>query len=252
MSRVTQGILTGCDAEQEWLLAWWWESLRKHNNYSVCFIDFGMSEAGRKWCKARGEVLPSAHSIQLASEEQIEPLRKEQWLERYGGAVWRRRAVWFKKPLALLDSPFELSLWLDLDCEVKGGVDLIFTYLWLGAALVLRPEHEIVQQLHRELGWLRAGEINYNSGVLGFRRDAPILQSWVDEARNHSDLFPSDQQALSSAIWKTKCPVFHLSSAFNWNPQEGPSREAVIVHHSGGVSKNRLRDRLISQHLNTD
>jgi hypothetical protein len=51
------GIIVGCDANQEWLLPWWWDHYCKHNSYPVAFVDFGMSEAALAWCQEKGQCI---------------------------------------------------------------------------------------------------------------------------------------------------------------------------------------------------
>lgn len=54
---MNKGVLVGADQKQEWLLLWWWKNYSEENELPVCFVDFGMSEKGRKWCQKRGQLL---------------------------------------------------------------------------------------------------------------------------------------------------------------------------------------------------
>ncbi len=50
------GILTGCDQNQEWMLKWWWENYTACNQFPVTFVDFGMTASAKKWCEKHGTV----------------------------------------------------------------------------------------------------------------------------------------------------------------------------------------------------
>lgn len=108
-----QGVLVGCDQEQEWLLKWWWNNFRKHNRYRVAFVDFGMSEEAKAWCKSKGDLIKL--DIKLP--------------------------VHLVKPLAFLQSPFRNTVWIDLDCEITGSIAPIFQkiHAYSGVALVSEP-----------------------------------------------------------------------------------------------------------------
>ncbi len=112
------GIIVGCDANQEWLLPWWWSHYSKCNTYPVVFIDFGMTSEGIVYCQQRGTCIPLG-AIPLSAKP-IRSLKKRTlWEQQYSPALWRQRMIWFKKPFALLISPFPFSLWLDLDCRFR-------------------------------------------------------------------------------------------------------------------------------------
>ena len=86
------GVLTGCDARHEWLLPWWLEKLREHNPLiPVAFANYGMTEKGLKFCQAHGQVYN----------------------------IFAPKALWFRKPFAILNSPFAVTLPMDPDCEVR-------------------------------------------------------------------------------------------------------------------------------------
>ena len=100
-----QGIIVGCDANQEWLLPWWWEHYSAWNRYPVVFIDFGMTTEGIAFCQQRGSCLPLGPILLM--EKSIRSFKKRAiWEQHYGKALWHRRMIWFKKPFALLRAPF--------------------------------------------------------------------------------------------------------------------------------------------------
>jgi hypothetical protein len=52
------GVIVGCDAEQEWMLTWWWMHYRLHNDYPVTFFNFGnLSPEAENWCRKKGALV---------------------------------------------------------------------------------------------------------------------------------------------------------------------------------------------------
>ena len=91
-------FITGCDASTEWMLPWFVETYRKHNDTPLMIMDFGMETSA--YAGIRKSV--------RGSEE-----------------------GWFKKPKAMrIASAFaEQVCWLDTDCEVLGDLSGIFDYV---------------------------------------------------------------------------------------------------------------------------
>lgn len=232
-----QGIVIASDQNQEWLLSWWWSHYSKYNSYPVVIVDLGLSEKGRNWCKKEGiEILTLPET--LYPEKQINCAEKRSvWENHYGEAIWRYRLIWFKKPFALQLSPFEYSLWLDLDCQVKGSLDPIFNSLFMGFDLAIKKEPVEIQKQHQEKRFLSDDEINYNGGVIGFRKNAPFLNRWIEEIQERNDQYVFDQQALSRAISKEKPPLFELPENYNWSIVHGINSEALINHFHGSVKE---------------
>jgi hypothetical protein len=246
-----RGILTGCDAAQEWLLPWWYRHLRAHSDDPVAFADFGMSEEARRWAAERGRVIDAT---QLPFELQPVPLNRGvigfseaeelgwQGMER---AVAHLRQAWFKKPLACVQFPFEQTVWLDLDCEVRGPLEPLFHVLWLtqfDVAIAREPIRDpnpssILQRR------LLPGEETYNSGVIAFRRNAPLIRGWYERAARSSGEFTGDQDALSREIFLTRAPLYTLPDAYNYR-SPAPDPHAVIIHYAA-QRKEEIRAQIM-------
>ncbi len=213
-----QGTIVGCDANQEWLLDWWWGHYSKHNSYPVAFFDFGLSENGLRWCRQKGTLfaLPP-----LPPLKPVSPEKRQLWEQRAGSGIWPFRAAWFKKPLAFLYAPYSFSLWIDLDCEIRGNLEPLFNALSFGADIALVPERE---QRSKE-------EITYNSGVVAFRRKSAILHQWADLCYHANDQFMGDQNALSRAIRLHRPPLAPLPDLYNWTMDQGFHSQALILHY---------------------
>ncbi len=223
-----RGIIVGSDHKQEWLLSWWWKHYSSHNSYPVVFMDFGLSEEGKLWCQERGQCIP-VPSFEIESENKVSFQNKEFWEARFGKSIWFCRSVWFRKPLALLLSPFDAGLWLDLDCQVNGPLEPLFNSLLFGSDIAL-ARNDLTSNSSSQ-------EINYNSGVIAFKKDAPILHNWAEEALNRNAEYPTDQQALCRAIFIHKPSLVELPVSYNWQTALGPNSEALIYHYSDGTGK---------------
>ncbi|MBS3903171.1 MAG: hypothetical protein KGZ30_02210 [Anaplasmataceae bacterium] len=237
-----KGIIVGCDSQQEWLLSWWWEHYHIHNEYPIVFIDFGMTEQALAWCRTKGECmdLPALHP-DPASKTDVLPQVKELWETRYGEEIWSRRNIWFKKPSALLRSPFRYTIWLDLDCQVNASLEPLFHCLYFGIDIALVKEPDYIQALDQYQQLLLPGEIHYNSGVLAYQQHAAILHQWAELALRSSEQFSGDQQALSRAIHLYHPQLFELPSIYNWSCTFGPNTNAKIHHFHSDYGKKEIK-----------
>jgi hypothetical protein len=226
-----RGVIIGCDQKQEWLLPWWWKHYSSYNDLPVSFVDFGMSEKALSWCKKRGtaKTLPPSS---LGKEKRVSSSHKKQWEDHYGKGVFYPRSAWFKKPQALILSPFEQGLWLDLDCQVNGSLEPIFNSLIFGAEIALVKEPECMQYQEVAL---------YNSGVIAFQKNADILHHWMKEASLHSEKHVGDQSALSEVIFQKKPSLVELPFHCNWLRILGEANYTPLINHwTGVIGKARI------------
>lgn len=236
---MVEGIVVGCDKTLEWILPWWWKHYRTHNNYPVAFADFGMSKKAVSWCQKHGRLLTITAP---AFEERLSPKKQADWEKRFGSRVLKYRTQWFKKPLAVLASPFSCGIWLDLDCQVKGSLEPLFHTLLLGAEIALVADH------NQAINTLLPGEVNYNSGVIVFRKSAPILFKWASSIEKYRHHLVGDQDVLSRIIYLTKSAVVELPDLYNWNVFKGENREAIIYHFCNEAGKLRILEELSTTH----
>lgn len=231
----SKGILIGCDENQEWMLPWWWKNYSLHNTLPVAFVDFGLSEEGVAWCAGRGKVLSLPDYLpELKARQELCGERVMQWEKAYGDGFWRSRPCWFKKPHALLQTPFAKTLWLDLDCEVRGDVSGLFA-MEVGIGLV--PEPSFAHDFLRGHGLIETNEVCYNSGVILYRHGADAVVAWAKDSFCRADDFWSDQHLLSRQIFERDIEVRQLSDIYNWRMACGKNEEAIIVHWVGDVGK---------------
>ena len=245
-----QGILVGTDKAQEWLLPWWWEHYTRHNDYPVAFADFGMSDEARNWCAEKGRVIEiPAEDIPFPTLSLYEA-RENRWLAdlypiwiervKKNEELCEKRRVWFKKPLAFSLSPFPHSLWLDLDCEVRGNLEMLFILFPF-----IEPKFGATF-CGVEDALTNSGVIKlkcYNTGIVLFEPSSPVIKLWL-EYIHRSKFAIGDDYALSELLWDSKISIFELPENFHGRLIEGPNEKALIFHWAGDEGKEAIRQSL--------
>ncbi len=231
-----EGIIVGSDLSQEWLLPWWWEHYRRWNNYPVAFIDFGMSQESKAWCKKRGSLisLPVA-DIFVAEKNQIDSEVISAWEGAYGREFWHNRNGWFKKPLACLLSPFQKTIWIDSDCEIRGALKEVFDFCEHSSGIAIAKE----QNDKQPLAW-----VGYNSGVIVFKRGVVLLEEWADHSFERNHEYPGDQDILSVIIHDKNLKIGDLPLIYNWSRCSAINPQAVILHWHGNYGKATIAHQL--------
>jgi hypothetical protein len=209
-----KGILIGSDSKTEWLLPWWWKYYSKYNAFPVAIADFGLSPKMLQWCQKRFQII--SLKCPQGFVHQRKTLSKnlaKQWQETYKGDVWEARAAWFKKPFACLQTPFDLTLWLDVDCEVCGPLKPLFDSF----------------EKKTELAIVRESQ-DYNSGVLLFWKTASFLKKWSELCIQDNDKYMGDQNALTELILSGKVRIKELDPKYNWRMVQGYTDSVVVAH----------------------
>lgn len=213
---MTQGIIVGADQNIAWLLPWWWKHYSHHNSYPVTFVDFGLSPETLEWCKERGNTVTLELDAFVVPQSKIDPTLALEWENFYGKKVWQAREGWFKKPFAMLHSPYDITIWMDLDCEVCGNVTPIFEFL----------DKESDISLNFDPG--RPGI--YNSGVVLFKKNAPLLNDWAKECLAQNAHSIGDDYIVSRLITTDKYNFKIMPQSYNWWVGQGLSFTALILH----------------------
>lgn len=233
-----EGIIVGCTVHQEWLLPWWWMNFRLHNNYPVTFINFGdMSEKALEWCSKRGNVISlDLDDDFIVRKEKINPETAKKWQSLHS-LIWTMRLAWFKKPFALLKTPYEKTIWMDLDCQTRGSLHPLFDeYLKFGDVAIVE-ECEKDHQLNRERGILLPYEIMYNTGVIAYTRDSVLIKEWAKQCVEQNHLFFGDQQLLARMLFNQHYSIVTLPLTYNWPAPYGVIPEAIILHWWGAYKQ---------------
>jgi lipopolysaccharide biosynthesis glycosyltransferase len=180
----------------------------------------------QQWCKERGSYLvvtdkQSPLIEKIAPSSPLIPL----WEKKYGIDLWQYRKAWFKKPTACLLSPYEQTVWIDLDCEVKGPLDSIFS--------LAIPPYGIA--CSSEL--LQGKWAGVNTGVILFSKDSFIIKQWVEESLSSNHLYAGDQDVLSALIEQNPLCFLELPNRYNHSRFHQTHEDALIIHWHGNVGK---------------
>jgi hypothetical protein len=231
-----EGVLVGSDLTQEWILPWWWSRYSKHNAYPVTFIDMGLSPEMKSWCLEHGSVihLPIADPF-IASQEEVDPALATLWENQSGRSFWNIRSAWFKKPIACLQTPYERSLWLDLDCEVKAPLDTLFSLCHHPSRLALSLD--------------MSSQTIYNSGVIAFQYGCQIIEEWAHLVFEQSHLFAGDQDILSALILEKKLTISKIPPHYNWSRCYTDNPHAAVLHWHGATGKTVIAHQLQKENL---
>jgi hypothetical protein len=224
-----RGVIVGTDSHLEWLLPWWWQRYEACNTLPVVFADFGMTDKAKKWCEEHGEVLEITESCSLVT------LMKE-WGDSYGVSYDTARKAWFKKALACLRSPFDETVWIDLDCEILSSIDPIFSYLEEKDLAIARTELSIPEGFAPKVKGLEDPLI-FNGGVIVFRKESELIKKWVQTTLKDFHLYWGDDYILSIIVHLNEDKVELLPTIYNWRLMDGIPLYAKIVHWSGEWGK---------------
>lgn len=242
---MSTGVLIGCDAEQEWLLAWWYEHFRKQNPHCpLAIADFGMTPQARKWCEQKGVMIDLPPSKVPAAPSDGFLYNHEKWTMLPGKTPWPtlcKRLVWFQKPLAIRLAPFDRVLWIDLDCKIRKNLDPLLSFPLKSAKIALRPTGICkIYNLSKNQPALFKG---YNSGVVLVEKNSPVLDIWI-EGVQHDPVyyFYSDDMLLSFYIGLHAFQKIRLPLKYNWQRTLwGENPEALIDHWEKEAGKLAIR-----------
>ncbi|MCB1067555.1 MAG: hypothetical protein KDK56_05155 [Simkania sp.] len=229
MQTITEGVLTGCNEHHEWMLKTWWHYYTLSNCIPVTFVDFGMTKSARMWCEKRAPVI-TVSLPEVTPKEKIDPQKIKAWdADQTHSNYWSARPLWFAKPQALLQSPYEKTAWIDLDTFViKPITPLIQACEKTGIALV--PETEIGITRGRKVGYYGPNESVYNMGIISYKKSHPFLKTWADACLTKTDQFLGDQDLFAKLAHDEKLPIHVLSRIYNWRLCDGMQEDVVIIH----------------------
>lgn len=225
------GIIVASDQTLEWALPWWLDQYQRHNSCPVAFIDLGLSFEKKEWCKQYGQLIP-LRIVDFA--EEVDPQIGKKWEAEFGKQFWDSRNAWFKKPLACLKSPFQRTIWIDVDCEVRGPVTPLFEYANIPPGLAMAKEQIYVIDSHQM----------YNSGVIVFSQNHPLIKEWADVCLTQSRNFSGDQEVLSQIIAEKKIQICELPPCYNWSRLRDEQPSTMIQHWHGTYGKYVIKNQV--------
>ncbi len=246
LSLKKDGVLVGCDQNQEWMLKWWWNNYSTFNTLPVAFIDFGMSKSAKLWCKSKGSLISiSIDKKHFDTEERSNPSLKKNWEASYSGSVWPLRKIWHLKAFGLAKTPFLRSIWTDIDCEILGNIEPILEFSENSIGFGVAEESERSQNANRKLQLLKPEEIGYNSGVLAFKKTSPLLAKWTENTLKWHLEFMGDQDILNRTIFLEKLSVSKIPNIYNWRMTDGENQSAIIIHWVAERGKQEIFSKFL-------
>ncbi|PCI77177.1 hypothetical protein COB21_03320 [Candidatus Aerophobetes bacterium] len=235
------GVLTGCNQNHEWLLKSWWHHFSKHNDLNVTFIDFGMSESAKLWCKTKGSIIDMSGSHPwITPKENISENVRKKWEKLYAPTLWGARACWLTKPVAFLQTPYTQNAWIDLDCIVRGNIRPLIdaSNCTDGFACVREVERSI--ELSKQQGAIESNWIGYNAGVLSFQKGSLLVKKWAEKTVRENHIHMGDSDTLNHTLNANDFDFCELSDKFNRRPQDGILKNTLIAHYVCTGGKHAL------------
>ncbi len=197
-----RGVLVMCDKNQEWMLGWWFDNYIRHNHLPIQFVDIGMTEGGVRFCKARGSYVKMKDV----------PLKN-----------------WFKKPFALKLSQFKRTVYMDVDCEVRGSI--FHLYKKYPKGFVISKDLFTKQS---------PGKDPVNSGVIIFNHADSIIDKWGSSVIKNHTMYRGDQECLDLVRYN----YVELSPVYNWTRVMGDNSNALIFHYVGAIGKEFIKKQI--------
>lgn len=221
-------FITGCDEKTEWMLPWFLENYKKHNDLPITFADFGVSARIRIWAEDNFDKVVTIHEDNLN---------------------FKGNPKWFLKIKALQETNGD-RVWIDTDCEILGSIYTIFNYM-----------DPTKLNIVRDKPWTkRRSEVWYNTGVVGVSENTQIdvlLQEWyrnslvyINKSQSVNPIF-GDQDILHEILrdpMKSLIYINELPNEFNWlrlqllDGENSPRK--LIMHWTGAKGKEEIRRKM--------
>ncbi len=211
---MSEGILVGSDASYERLLPWWYSHLKKDNDTPIAILDFGMSPWGLAQAKKIGTI------IDATAPPNIKVKCKVSYAQRISQAC-------LKRIKHMKRSPFDTTLWLDLDCIVRCNVKPLFAYADHPSGFAAVFNDDIIYEIMH-----KSKRYGFNGGVHVVKKTSPIYDLWIKVAIERADDFYYDDVILSEAL---TAPIGHIPIEYN-----SYSSNAKIKHLVGEWGKKIL------------
>ena len=200
------GFMTGADSKVEWMLPWFIENFKKYNSSHLLIVDLGMSKEMASYASKHADTLADLTS--------------------------NKGKGWFAKPISMMNTPFQKTFWLDLDCEILGKIDDMFDLIEPDklAMVVDRPWSK------------RFNTTMYNSGVVGFEKKPTILAKWA--AGLNPSLHRGDQEGLHALLDDLQRMIFineipHKYNTLRLDHLDGTAPKDILINHWTGTKGNQ-------------
>lgn len=235
-----RGFLIFSDSKSEWLIPWFMAHFRKHHpSDKICFVNTGVSF----------EFLDK-HIMKQNTYGFNDIIHHD---ASYDG--------WFNKPSVCLQTPYDFTIYIDLDCEIKKPIGWNdFTYIsdklndkiYL-SQFIIYQDNGVQKKMNNRVG---TSINNYNTGFIVYTKDSFALKEW-DEATEkaflmgeHSIKGYGDQDILSEIIFINK---YHTTKLFTFEYKDKDTNFSIFPKYNftriawkklTDVDKNELSDQI--------
>lgn len=203
------GVMIVCDKEQEWLLPWWYENFHKHNTDPICIINTGMSEkAVGEWCEKT--IIFELPHLEIKN--------------------------WFKKPFALKLTPFKFTVYMDIDCEVRGNIKSLYAFARQGFGIGMDKPNKFSRVKNP-----------INSGVIAYSHGNNIIDTWAGNILDNMQMFRGDQDILDMVLnHSLNGDTYQIipNKMHRVRIQGDTDPEALIFHHTGSIGKETIKSQI--------
>ena len=216
MNSFDKCFVTGCDDNTAWMLPWFIENYKKHNDTPIVFANFGVSEETKQ------------NIIESKLFADVVDIPKG---DNNG---------WFLKPLTLKIINAKQLVWVDTDCHVLGELKNIFKYL----------EVDKIGMVEDKPWSKRRGETWHNSGVYGIIGKPNILNKWIESCEK--GIAKGDQEVLHELVkinpLMRLMHIATLPNIYNWlriqliDGQDNPNK--LIMHWTGEKGKQVIKGKM--------
>ncbi|MCB1117327.1 MAG: hypothetical protein KDK50_01965 [Chlamydiia bacterium] len=208
-----EGVLIGADDKCEKLLSWWHSYYKNHNDRPVAILNFGLSPWGLAQAKKIGVVIDATTSPSIK-------VKCKHRYARYIAGACLKRITHMKR------SPFETTLWMDIDCIVRCNINHLFAYADHPSGFAAAHTSESGNSFEPN---------KFNGGIHVVKKTSTIYDFWISEIQKNAQHFDLDDLILSRAIHEHCIEI-------NWFPNEynTDASYAKIKHMHGRHNKYRL------------
>lgn len=252
-----RGFLIFSDSKSEWLIPWFMTHFRKHHpSDKICFVNTGVSFEFFDKHIMKQNTYGFNDIIHFDAP--------------YSG--------WFNKPFVCYQTPYDLTIYIDLDCEIRKSIDwndfIYFkdenTYL---SQFIIYQDNGVLQKMNDRVNKLIN---NYNTGFIVYTKDSFVLEEWCESTEKaffmgeHSLKGYGDQDILSEIIQNSK---YHstklLTMDFSGQPIDFPkynftriawekltdvdkhefSDQIHVLHWTGPRGKNIIKSQMVKMGL---
>lgn len=233
------GIIIGCDQSQEQFLPFWYQNYRAFNDFPIAILDFGMSAKALKAAQKIGTIIPTYQ------DSFPQPLTKIADKPQKYYAEFVQKPC-FLKVLNLHKTPFEKTIWLDTDCEVRGYLGDLFDLTDTPSGFASNIFKGHIQKSAKEKGIIASDEIYYASAAMAYTKNSPVIKAWQETTKN-TEPFLGDDVTLSKAIHEHPFDVTPISEHYNrlYTDPTVICPSTKVIHFNGSEGKLALLREMI-------